>query len=257
MAVLTQTTKHPAVSPNATPIPGPIDPDVLRANLNTYVASAEEKAQQAVAFVEQMQAAWGNGALSGGIITAGVGFSVSVAALKALVGTVVETDAALVIGGLTPSTANNLYVRQDGTGEAIATGASPNYPTDISAHGDFLLWGTATCDGSGVTAVTNDRRLFQTFGRLSKSVAGAADVTLTTAEARNRTLEFTGVLTGNINVIVPLFDGAEWIVKNGTTGAFTLTVKGASGAGIVVAAAKTAVLRGDGTNILRVTADNP
>ena len=38
-------------------------------------------------------------------------------------------------------------------------------------------------------------------GRLSKSVAGSSNITLTTTEARNQILEFTGTLTGNINVV--------------------------------------------------------
>lgn len=254
MAVVTPTTLNPTIAPNATPIPGPIGPDSFRGSVNTYVAAAEDKAQLVTALLEQLQTAFGNGAISGGIVTAGAGFSVSVAAFEALVGTKVKTDAATTVGGLTPSATNYLWVRQDGTWGPTFTSTPPD---TADGHGDVFLWGTATTDGSGVTSVTNDRRLFQTFGRTSKSVAGAADVTLTTAEARNRTLEFTGVLTGNINVIVPLFDGAEWIAVNSTTGAFSLTVKGGTGTGIVVATAKTATLRGDGTNILRVTADNP
>src|SRR5690348_13016484 len=50
------------------------------------------------------------------------------------------------------------------------------------------------------TALDN---LDTSFGRLSKSVAGSSNVTLTTAEARNAIHEYTGVLTGSINVIVP------------------------------------------------------
>lgn len=92
-------------------------------------------------------------------------------------------------------------------------------------------------------------------GRLSKSVAGGSNVTLTADEASNRTLELTGIITGNIEIIVPTADGAEWIVNNKTTGAFTVTVKTAAGTGIVVGTAKVALLYCDGTNIVRATAD--
>lgn len=254
MAVVTPTTLNPTIAPNATQIPGPIDPDAFRGALNTYVAAVEDKAQLATALMEGLQTAMGNGALSGGIISAGAGLSVSVATLTALVGTKVETDAAATVGSLTDASTNYLFLRQNGTWTVNTTGT---VPSDTSTHGDYLLWGTATTAGGVVTAVNNNRRLFQAFTRLSKSVAGSADVTLTTVEARNRTLHFTGVITGNINLIVPLFDGAEYIVNNATTGAFTLTVKGVTGTGIIVATAKTAILRGDGTNVLRVTADNP
>lgn len=69
---------------------------------------------------------------------------------------------------------------------------------------------------------------------LTKQVGGSSDVNLTDDETRAKILEFTGVLTGNINVIVALIT-QSWIVKNGTTGAFTLTVKTSGGTGIVVA----------------------
>ena len=91
-------------------------------------------------------------------------------------------------------------------------------------------------------------------GRLQRSVAGNVSVTLTGAEARARTLHFTGVLTGAINVVVPSRE-REYVIFNATTGAFTLTVKTAAGAGVVVASGKRAILQCDGVNVVRVTPD--
>lgn len=69
---------------------------------------------------------------------------------------------------------------------------------------------------------------------LDKSVAGGADVTLSpTLEANYPIINFTGILTGNINVIFPQRPGS-WIIKNSTTGAFTLTLKMTTGATIAV-----------------------
>jgi hypothetical protein len=68
-----------------------------------------------------------------------------------------------------------------------------------------------------------------TMGYLSKSVAGSADVTLTTAnrdpsaESSNKVIEFTGALTGNITVFVPAVEN-EYIFFNNTSGSFSLTV---------------------------------
>jgi hypothetical protein len=45
------------------------------------------------------------------------------------------------------------------------------------------------------------------------------------ARAAHRFIDFTGALTANINVIVPAVDAFERIVRNSTSGAFTLTVK--------------------------------
>lgn len=100
------------------------------------------------------------------------------------------------------------------------------------------------------------------YGLLSKSVAGSADVTLTADEAANGVLVLTGVLTGSISLIVPLTASVggltvnpRWVVYNGTSGAFTLTVKGATGTGIVVGQGKHAMVRSDSVNVVRVTAD--
>lgn len=92
---------------------------------------------------------------------------------------------------------------------------------------------------------------------LTKSVAGGADVTLSAAEADNGILVFTGTLTGNINVIVPNA-ARRWNVKNSTTGAFSLTVKTASGAGVSIPQASAgAAVFCDGANfVYSATGDN-
>lgn len=78
-------------------------------------------------------------------------------------------------------------------------------------------------------------------GRLAKSVAGSSNVTITTAEARNFKHTLTGLLTGNIDYIVPN-GGSSYIIYNNTTGAFTVTVKPDGGTGIVVPQGKTMLL---------------
>ena len=64
---------------------------------------------------------------------------------------------------------------------------------------------------------------------LAKSVAGSANVTLTTnnadpdAESSNKVIEFTGALTGNIHVFIPAVEN-NYIFFNNTSGSFTLDV---------------------------------
>jgi len=48
------------------------------------------------------------------------------------------------------------------------------------------------------------------------------------------TLLVTGTLTSNATIVLPLTAGSRWIVANNTTGSFTLTVQGASGAGVSI-----------------------
>ncbi len=87
-------------------------------------------------------------------------------------------------------------------------------------------------------------------GITSKTLTGS-DVTLTNAEAAKDIIVLSGTLTANVNLIVPIFV-KQWIVANNTTGAFTVTVKTASGTGGVVTQSTSRVFYGDGTNIYGV-----
>jgi hypothetical protein len=89
---------------------------------------------------------------------------------------------------------------------------------------------------------------------LELSVAGGSNVTLTAAQANNGILRFTGLLTANINVIVP--NGPrQYNVINNTTGAFTLTVKTLAGTGALIPQSGVLAVVADGTNV--ISADGP
>ena len=110
---------------------------------------------------------------------------------------------------------------------------------------------------TGVSTITSyiDYRVIRSHhGRLALSVAGGVNVTLTQAQALCDILEFSGLLTASINIVMPLAI-REWRVFNNTTGAFTLTMIGATGTGTTIAQTKRAIVYADGTNIVRLTAD--
>ncbi len=97
-------------------------------------------------------------------------------------------------------------------------------------------------------------------GLLTLSVAGAANVVLTSTngaadQSRNAAFNFTGALTGNINVLWPNGKSRVFIVTNGTSGAYTLTCAvsngsgGAAGTAFVVLQGETVMLTSDGTNV--------
>jgi hypothetical protein len=84
------------------------------------------------------------------------------------------------------------------------------------------------------------------------------DVALSQSQAQNQRILFTGTLSGNVTVTIPLAFGSStvamggvWIIDNQTTGAFNITVKTvASGStGIVVTQGKTSTIVSDGTNV--------
>lgn len=107
-------------------------------------------------------------------------------------------------------------------------------------------------------------------GYLPLSVAGSASVTLTRAQALNRLLKFTGVLTGNITVFIPVIaNGAitpptttvgalrDYLIWNATTGAFTLTIKTSAvgSAGVAITTAKKVYVAHDGTDVFKTTTE--
>jgi len=68
-----------------------------------------------------------------------------------------------------------------------------------------------------------------TAGFLSKSIAGSANVTLTTnnadptAESSNKVIDLNGTLTGNVHVFIPAVEN-NYVIYNNTSGSFSVTV---------------------------------
>jgi hypothetical protein len=104
-------------------------------------------------------------------------------------------------------------------------------------------------DGINWFSLGRGRSAVFTFTQLVKNVAGNTDVVLTTSEASNRVLKFIGLLTGNINVIVPNVVNL-YEIDNQTTGAFSLTVKTAAGAGVIIPQNNRNLVYSDGVNVL-------
>lgn len=102
---------------------------------------------------------------------------------------------------------------------------------------DWELW---AFNASGLLGVVD--------GFLNKNVAGAVDVALTAAEARNGIINLSGAIGANINVTVPA-TARRWTFINNTTGGFTLTVKTPLGTGYALPTGTPAGLFCDGTNV--------
>lgn len=72
--------------------------------------------------------------------------------------------------------------------------------------------------------------------------------TLTASQYGCGILSLTGTLTSNATLAVPV--AGQWIVANGTTGAFTVTIKTAAGTGLTVTQGAKAQVYADGTNVV-------
>lgn len=148
---------------------------------------------------------------------------------------------------LTASTTNYVEATRAGVVSVNTTAFTP---------GAIALYKVVT--GTATVSNYEDHRPWVRLapGKLARSLASDANITLTHAEALCDILEFTsGVsLTATRNVVIPLVP-RQYTVFNGTTGGFGLQFIGATGTGVTVAAGKRAVIYADGTNIVRATAD--
>jgi hypothetical protein len=93
------------------------------------------------------------------------------------------------------------------------------------------------------------RKQFRFGGGVAVPVADSATATTVTDEqAANRLLKATGAHTADRSLNLPLENGADWIVRNDTTGGFTLSVGGATGDRVDVPPGEVRYLICDGTD---------
>lgn len=114
----------------------------------------------------------------------------------------------------------------------------PDVGSDQDTWGDILNADLTILD----TAVQYDV--------ISKTLSNV-DVTLTAAEAASAVINLTGTLLANVNVIVPATPVRVYLVRNQTSGAFTVTVKTAAGTGTPVQQGTSSLVYSDGTNIIQ------
>lgn len=89
-----------------------------------------------------------------------------------------------------------------------------------------------------------------TFDYISISLTGqTSPYALSGAELNRIAYQFSGTLLANMVIIVPTTVQQYW-VNNNTTGAYSLTVKTASGTGVAITQGARQILYCDGTNVL-------
>jgi hypothetical protein len=128
----------------------------------------------------------------------------------------------------------------------IATLASPTFTGTVSGP-------TATAGDNTVKFATTAFVQNLKGGISAINVAGNSNVVLTAAQYGCGVIALTGVITGNINIVFP--NNGQWLVMNGTTGAFTITCKTAAGGGVLVTQGRNNYLGTDGTNVIVAVTD--
>jgi len=141
----------------------------------------------------------------------------------------------------------------------MASSYSSDLKLELMATGEKSgLWGDITN--------TNLNILQQAIaGYEEVSIAGGAQTTALTfsngltSNGKNAVIKFTGTITGNQIVTIP--DGIEkvYVIENGTTGAFTVQVKTASGSGVTFSTADKGqkFLYSNGTDIIDIALGVP
>ena len=134
-----------------------------------------------------------------------------------------------------------------------------------SSYTDLGIEKMATCENAGTWGTKTNTNL----QIIEKSVAGYVeqavtsggttalsitdgDSTESTSVARHAVIKLTGTITGNSIVTVPDSVEKVYIVTNGTSGAYTVQFKTASGTGITfgVSEKTTRLVYSDGTNLV-------
>jgi hypothetical protein len=114
-----------------------------------------------------------------------------------------------------------------------------------STYSDLGLELMATGENAGTwgTKTNANLNLIEqlTGGYLSLSIAGGAgtqNMTIEdgalTGQAQNRVIEFTGTISGNRIITVPLLTENFYFIKNNTSGSYTVQLKAISGSGATV-----------------------
>ena len=143
-----------------------------------------------------------------------------------------------------------MYLRNAGTG-AITVDPSGTPTIDGSATLSFQPGDSAiiATDGVNFFTVGLGQQAIFAFDYTSINVAGTGDYTLTGSELNRIAYSFTGVLTGNRNIIVPATVQQYW-VTNATTGAYTFTVKTSAGTGVTLTSGQRAIYYCNGTDVV-------
>lgn len=82
---------------------------------------------------------------------------------------------------------------------------------------------------------------------------GTSAVVLTVEQYQNLILQFEGALTANVTFAIPAGVGGQWIVRNVTTGDFSLTIRSGTTGGVVITQGAVRNIYSDGTDMYIVS----
>ena len=147
---------------------------------------------------------------------------------------------------------NNWFVmvRNSGTGALTVAGSGGdtiNGSATLSMQpGDSAM---VVCSGSTFYTVGLGKSTLFNFTQLTKVITSGT-YTLTAVEASNVLQKYTGVLTGNVTIVVPPTVQIYYIVNAASVGAYTVTFTTGSGSTATVPGSQQSILICDSINLL-------
>lgn len=142
-------------------------------------------------------------------------------------------------------------VRNGGTGGITVVGpGGETIDGGLSLIMDPANSAFIVCDGTDYFTLGLGQPAEFTFDFISINLAGqSSPYSLTGAELNRIAYQFSGLLTANMEIIVPTTVQQYWVANN-TTGPYTLTVKTAVASGYTVNQGSRAILYSDSTNVV-------
>ena len=142
------------------------------------------------------------------------------------------------------------YLRNNGSG-AIAADPAGSVTINGASTVSFQPGDSAiiACDGTSYYTIGFGQSAVFAFDYVSIDVSGTGDYTLVGSELNRVAYNFTGLLTGNRNVIVPATVQQYW-VSNQTTGPYALEIKTSGSGGVTVAQGERAIFYCDGNDVV-------
>lgn len=143
-----------------------------------------------------------------------------------------------------------VYLRNSGSG-AISADAPGISSIDGNSFLSFQPGESSiiACDGTNFYTIGFGQSATFAFDYTVIDVPGLGDYTLTGTELNRIAYRFTGIITGDRDIVVPATVQQYW-VDNQTTGSYTFTVRTPGGTGVTVASGERAILYSDGTDVL-------